>query len=123
MTIREQQELILNALNGGRGRQQQLIAEIGLEWISTLLRKNNDYGGSVFKSPLLAPNLSPLSAIDVRLSDKIERIQTLLTKNSEVNESIDDTFTDLGAYCLLRKVAKKLNEKQPISPPNDQTTT
>ena len=123
MTLREQQELILNALNGGRGEQQQLIAEVGLAWVSTLLRKNHDYGGSVFKSPLLSPSLSPLSAIDVRLSDKIERIQTLLTKNSEVDESVDDTFTDLGAYCLLRKVAKIINEKQPINPSNDKTTT
>lgn len=121
--LQDKQQLIQNALDGKRGEQQQLIAEVGLEWIYTLLRKNNDYGGSVFKSPLLAPNLSALSAIDVRLSDKIERIQTLLSKSAEVEESVDDTFTDLGAYCLLRKVAKKINEKQSITTLNNQATT
>jgi len=121
--ITAQQQLIQNALDGRRGEQQQAIAQIGLEWVSILLQKNHDYGGSVFKSPLLAPGLSPLSAIDVRLSDKIERITTLLNRTAEVSESVDDTFTDLGAYCLLRKVAKKLHEKQPINPPNNQTTT
>jgi hypothetical protein len=36
------------------------------------------------------------------MSDKIERLQHLLAGNKdEVGESLKDTISDLGAYCLL----------------------
>ena len=47
------------------------------------------------------------AAIDVRISDKIGRLKTLKKQKAQVaDESIDDTYDDLGAYCLLRKIAR-----------------
>lgn len=101
--------IFLDALSGVRGETQKAIAEVGLQWISTLLKKNNDYGSSVFKEPVLAPGMPIVSAIDVRMSDKIARIQNLKTAKQEINdESIQDTYNDLGSYCLLRAVAQKV---------------
>jgi len=98
--------LFLAALDNSRSHHQQLIAQVGLAWITTLLKKNADYGSSIFKEPILAPGMPTTSAIDVRMSDKIARIQNLKTAKAEVvSESIDDTYDDLGSYCLLRKVA------------------
>lgn len=109
MSIQEQLDLLSLALEGDRGYDQQVIAEVGIAWITTILRKNKDYGSSAFESPVLNPTLSPTSAIEVRMSDKIKRIQSLLNQPAEVkDESIDDSFTDLGAYCLLRQCAKKI---------------
>ena len=92
----------INNAFGSGNRNQQRIAELGLKWIATLLRKNADYGSSVFKSPKLKPSLSPGDAILVRASDKIERLSNLMDKGQgEIDESIEDTMSDLGSYCLL----------------------
>ncbi len=102
--------IFLDALSGVRGETQKAIAEVGLQWIATLLKKNNDYGSSVFKEPVLAPGMPVVSAIDVRMSDKIARIQNLKTAKQEVkDESIQDTYNDLGSYCLLRAVAQRFS--------------
>lgn len=95
--------IIEDAVEGRRGPSQQRIAETGLEWIELLLRKNADYGSAVWDAPVLAPNASVDLAIRVRMSDKISRLQCLLSSggNPEVSESIDDTMRDLGAYALL----------------------
>jgi hypothetical protein len=99
---------ILDSLASVRGPDQQRIAEVGLEWITLLLKKNSDYGSSVWKTPILAPDCDAGMAIRVRMSDKINRLVSLLNNtivNSdtrpEIDESIDDTLRDLGAYCLL----------------------
>lgn len=98
----ERIQRILDAIEWKRGGQQARIAQIGLDWLDLLLRKNADYGGSVFKVPRLAPECSPGTALRVRMSDKIERLEQLLRKNTpEVAESLEDTIRDLGAYCLL----------------------
>lgn len=89
-------------LSGARGEDQSRIAKKGLEWLALLLRKNADYGSSAWKKPVLAPECDNDSAMRVRMSDKIERIQSLLSKGeSEVSESLEDTIGDLGSYCLL----------------------
>lgn len=92
---------IIEALAGERGRSQQRIAQTGIDWLKMLLRKNSDYGDSAWKRPLLKPTLDPGDAIMVRMTDKIERIAQLQTKDAEVAESLEDTIRDLGAYCLL----------------------
>lgn len=96
-------DLISAALSGHRGDDQLRIAEVGLQWVATLLRKNADYGSSAWEKPILAPECSASAAIRVRMSDKINRLATLLANDCEpeVAESIDDTLGDLGSYCLL----------------------
>ena len=100
----------LDALNGNNGTPQKMIAEEGLRWINLLLKKNKDYGSSVFMSPLLCTHLLPSTAILVRMSDKIQRLEHLLNfvDEPEVEESTSDTIMDLGAYCLLYLVKTKL---------------
>ena len=96
-------EVFDQALRGIRGPDQQRIANEGLAWVSLLLRKNADYGTSAWKKPVLAPECDVDTAMRVRMSDKIERIQSLLAKDGPevAEESIRDTMRDLGAYCLL----------------------
>lgn len=90
------------ALRGDGGPNQMRIAMIGIDWLSLLLAKNRDYGGSAWKAPTLCPDLDAGQAILVRMSDKIERIASLAGKDPEVvGESLEDTVRDLGAYCLL----------------------
>lgn len=99
---------VAQALEKG-SREQYMIAAIGLEVVATLLRKNADYGGSVFRAPLLAPHLSPTAGIQVRLSDKVERMRNLLTTGqAEVQESVMDTLTDLVGYGILWRVSDAL---------------
>lgn len=90
------------ALTGKQGDDHLRIAHEVLSWASMLLRKNRDYGSAVWSRPILA-NVDPGTAMRVRISDKIQRLQNLLAIDvtPEVNESIDDTLRDLGAYCLL----------------------
>ena len=115
-------DLVEAAWHGSRGDDQQLIAEEGIAWIATMLRKNRDYGGSVWRQPVLAPDCKPGTAIRVRMSDKIARIQSLLEKDgAEVNdESLEESIRDLGAYCLLLLVGNKRKDS-PCSTSSDKS--
>lgn len=95
-------ELLL-ALHGEPSDEQRRIAERGLGWVSLLLRKNRDYGGSAWQPAEFVPQLEPGSVILVRMGDKIARLRRLLSGQSASikDESVDDTIRDLGAYCLL----------------------
>lgn len=121
MTERKDLSTIISALEGDRGDEQRLIAERIVKWGSLLLRKNSDYGGSVFKEPVLAPGLPPRTAIRVRMSDKIERLRNLLKRRRsngagpEVDESFEDTMEDLGAYALLFLVCPAVKPEQAMS--------
>jgi len=101
VTGTQDQQLVESALKGQLGPSQQRIAEVGLDWIATLIKKNTDYGDSAWTEPVLAPNLPPKQAILVRMSDKISRLKSLSQKEALVAESYNDTMKDLGAYALL----------------------
>lgn len=96
-------QVMNEALLGRRGKDQERIAREGLAWVALLLRKNADYGSSAWQPPVLAPECDPDTAMRVRMSDKVARIQSLLAKDTAevAEESIRDTMRDLGAYCLL----------------------
>lgn len=72
-----------------------------------LKAKNKAYGNSVCKVPALASWLPVDSAILVRMSDKIARLDNLMDKanqdgpTNDLGESIEDTLMDLAGYCLL----------------------
>lgn len=77
-----------------------------------LCRKNTDYGDSAEKSPVLLPFLPPRTAIFVRMSDKIERMRTLLTRQACAvvqDETFQDTVRDLAGYCVLLLITGKKN--------------
>lgn len=90
-----------DALSGLNGPDQRRIAEVGLEWLDMLLRKNADYGSSVWQAPPM-PGLTTGDVILVRIFDKISRLRSLLQQPAQVaGESLADTMRDLGGYCLL----------------------
>ena len=99
---KQAQERIRQAVNGDHGEDQRRLAEQGMQLVALLLAKNTDYGGSAWQIPTLAPELSPREAIQCRMSDKVQRLQTLLSGTApEVLESTEDTMRDLAGYCIL----------------------
>lgn len=69
------------------------------------VKKNADYGDSFAKVREEIPD-----AILVRLSDKLNRLKSLMQnpdKQRVQNESIDDTLMDLANYCLLELVERQ----------------
>lgn len=96
------------AYSGKHTERQQSIIGLGFRLITTLLRKNQDYGNSAARSPLFAPELSPDAAVRVRMSDKAERIISLSSPENSgpavKNESLQDTYLDLAGYCILQTI-------------------
>jgi len=98
----------------GNDSDRKLIAEAFLQAAATCLRKNADYGSSVFESPILAPGMNSQSAILVRISDKIKRMRNLfgVDASPQVDESIEDTALDAAAYAVLLIVARRKAKTQ-----------
>ena len=75
------------------------------------LNKNADYGDSFAKVRREIPN-----AILVRLSDKLNRLKSLM--NNQImhqkvsDESIDDTLMDLANYAILELVERRHDKEK-----------
>ena len=82
-------------------KDQERIRRVGEMIITTCIEKNHDYGKSIWRSPILNPNLSPLDGLWSRMSDKVERLIQLNQVEAQVDESIEDTIMDLAGYCIL----------------------
>lgn len=94
----------------GCSDEQKAIWDVFCEARNVAMRKNHDYGGSVFQSPPIAPQMAPESAILVRCGDKINRLRVLLSgEPALVKESIEDTVMDAGTYFLLYLACKRLH--------------
>ena len=78
------------------------VPEVLQEMIDLYKRKNQNYGNSVDQVPVLAPNITPRDALLVRMSDKIQRMQTLVKgEKDKVGESLLDTMRDLAVYIAI----------------------
>jgi hypothetical protein len=100
--INDDFSLIASAFRGELDEDQLAIANEGVKWLATLIRKNMDYGSSVFHPPVLKPTMDSGDSILVRASDKVKRIEQLTRSGqNHVGEALEDTIRDLGAYCLL----------------------
>lgn len=77
------------------------------ELTKTYIEKNNDYGDSFAKIRKEIP-----ISILIRLSDKIERLKSLMLGNKQMvnNESIEDTLLDLANYAIM-EVIELRNDK------------
>ena len=77
---------------------------------TTYKNKNSDYGDSFARVRDKYP-----VAILIRLHDKLNRLETLLTGTTQKvsDESIDDTLLDLANYCLLELVERHENRFDP----------
>ena len=74
----------------------------------TYIKKNHDYGNSFDKSI----DKFGLTAAVVRMSDKMERLNSLLNKDAKVDESIRDTVMDLANYCIMTAMYLDNKEKK-----------
>lgn len=65
----------------------------------TYLKKNHDYGDSFSQT---FKKFGIISAL-VRISDKYNRLVSLIEKNNNLvkDETIEDTLLDLAGYCLM----------------------
>lgn len=65
------------------------------ELLLTFLKKHKDYGkGNILSIKELG--------ISFRISEKAERLKNLLLSgDAPANESIDDTWTDIGVYAVI----------------------
>lgn len=69
--------------------------------------KNSDYGNSFATVRMEFPN-----AILIRLSDKLNRLKSLLAdeNSKEVNfESIEDTLADIANYAMMELVERQVD--------------
>ena len=76
----------------------QSFVDITTDMAKTYAAKNHDYGNSFEQSC----NKFGIIASVVRLGDKMNRIESLVTKKAEVkDESIKDTLLDLANYAIM----------------------
>lgn len=68
----------------------------------TLVAKNAGYGNSFEKS---YKKHGLVSAV-IRLEDKLNRLESLVKNEAQVNESIDDTLLDIAGYAILTLIAR-----------------
>lgn len=81
----------------------ELFREITKTMADLYERKNSDYGDSFGES---VSEFGPVAGI-VRISDKFNRLKSLLLKDKSqlVNdESITDTLTDMACYCIMLRI-------------------
>lgn len=61
------------------------------------IAKNHDYGDSFGET---YQKLGIISAV-TRITDKVNRLQSLATKEAQVDESLIDTLMDLANYAIM----------------------
>mgnify|MGYP005750723491 CR=1 FL=1 len=80
---------------------------VALEVAEIVSRKNHDYGDSFHDSYSRFGDLSSV----IRLTDKIKRLETLMTHEARVvNESIEDVYRDIAGYAILSLVSRRRME-------------
>lgn len=71
------------------------------ELLRVFLQKHKDYGkGNILEIGEMG--------IAFRLAEKVSRLKNLLAKNDgPVNESLEDTWTDIAVYAVIAKLYRK----------------
>lgn len=84
---------------------QALIADECDKIKELLLAKNREYGNSALQPIGVFSGMSAEQQIDVRIDDKLKRIQTVrMLDDVKVHE---DTEQDLIGYLVLKRVARR----------------
>lgn len=84
-----------------------MIKDIALEVAELVEKKNRDYGNSFDKTV----NEYGDTAYFLRVEDKISRLKSLVNRDAEVDESIEDTLKDIIGYTLLMINYKRSERK------------
>lgn len=89
----------------------EIFEQITKEMIELYKKKNHDYGDSFGET---YQKLGLISAV-TRITDKVNRLQSLSTKEQKINdESIRDTLIDLGNYAILALIELEIHEKEKL---------
>lgn len=80
--------------------------------------KNHDYGDSFGET---FQKLGIISAV-TRITDKVNRLQSLATKDAKVDESIKDTLMDLANYSIMTLIELENNKLDVIDKSADNKT-
>lgn len=84
---------------------QQIINKL----YKTYVDKNHDYGNSFDDTCDEFGLIAPV----IRMNDKIKRCKSVLKNNDfKVNESLEDTISDLANYCIMTLIWMKKNSKK-----------
>lgn len=84
------------------------VEDITASLLDMFRRKNANYGNSVVTPPVLAPDVPIRTAIQVRMSDKIARLNRLVQgEPDKVGESMEETVKDLVVYGLIWLAAEE----------------
>ena len=84
---------------------QQIINKL----YKTYVDKNHDYGNSFDDTCDEFGLIAPV----IRMNDKIKRCKSVLKNNDfKVNESLEDTISDLANYCIMTLMWMKKNFKK-----------
>lgn len=86
--------------------QNEFIEKVCKSMRDMLVKKNISYGGNVFEPLQIKEGHTNLDMIDIRISDKLNR----LIKGEEYEQ--EDTLRDLAGYILLREAVRLYNEKR-----------
>lgn len=73
-----------------------------------LLAKNREYGNSALEPIGVFSDLSAEQQIDVRIDDKLKRLQTI--KQLQEVRVHEDTEMDLIGYLVLKRVARRVSD-------------
>ena len=85
------------------------FAEITAAMLDVYKKKNHDYGDSFNKS---LDEFGIVASV-IRMSDKIERMKTLVKKEAKVkSESFKDSLMDLGIYSIMTTMYMNEHEKE-----------
>ena len=102
-------EEIINAAEENSKASVNKFKNITEEMLHTYIRKNHDYGDSFNKS---LDKFGILASV-VRMNDKMERIESLMSKEALVkDESIKDTLLDLANYSIMTIVWMNLHKNK-----------
>ena len=82
---------------------QELIEEECETIKAVLLKKNKEYGDSAINPVRIFSKADPIEQINVRIDDKLSRIN-----NKRIKEIEEDTELDLIGYLILKCVANKI---------------
>ena len=84
---------------------QQIINKLYKVYVD----KNHDYGNSFDDTCDEFGLIAPV----IRMNDKIKRCKSVLKNNDfKVNESLEDTISDLANYCIMTLMWMKKNSKK-----------
>jgi hypothetical protein len=95
---------IIDSIDPARRGQAVALREYGEQCLELVVRKNADYGGSVWQSPVAAGGISAWYGAWVRLSDKIARVWQIFRDPSRrcvEDESMADTLRDIVGYAIV----------------------